>query len=261
MIGGCHLRIHHLGGLGFDSNIFLIEDDHTVLIDCGTRYHVSKTLDDIKQITELRTIEKIILTHRHYDHTGGAERLQRETEAEVYIHREDAHPLIVGDSISTGARNFGDDMPRVEVKTLEAGDEIDTGEMKFVVIHTPGHSIGSIALYDVEKMVLFSGDTVFADGGVGRWDLLTGDLTQLIASVRLLSRLDVESLYPGHGNHVERGGGDHIRRALHYLMHFSPTQLLMKRVDKNLARLSAEEIVDMIKKKRVKELKHTFDLM
>jgi len=82
------------------------------------------------------------------------------------------------------------------------------------VIHTPGHSPGSICLYEPGKKWLFSGDTVFAYGSFGRVDLPGGSARELIKSLEMLSRLDVENLYPGHEEVVEGDAKLHIARSL-----------------------------------------------
>jgi glyoxylase-like metal-dependent hydrolase (beta-lactamase superfamily II) len=81
---------------------------------------------------------------------------------------------------------------------LQDGD-LDVGDYHFEVIHTPGHSPGSVCIYWPERKVLFTGDVVF-NQGVGRTDLPGGDGEQLKESIRNLSRLDVEYLLPGHGD-------------------------------------------------------------
>ncbi|MDD1715868.1 MAG: MBL fold metallo-hydrolase, partial [Methanolinea sp.] len=88
-----------------------------------------------------------------------------------------------------------------------------------VVIHTPGHTPGSICLYHAEERALISGDTVFTEGGFGRFDFPGGSRDTLLSSLRRLADLDVEGLYPGHGTPVQRGGNAHIAGALELLNH------------------------------------------
>ncbi len=96
---------------------------------------------------------------------------------------------------------------------LSEGDRI--GPLK--VIHTPGHTQGSICLYSEEERFLISGDTVFTDGGFGRYDFPGGDRTALARSIGYLASLPVEGLYPGHGTPVHREGRLHISAALQLL--------------------------------------------
>ena len=92
---------------------------------------------------------------------------------------------------------------------LHDGDRI--GSLR--VIRTPGPTPGGICLYDEKRKLLFSGDTVFTGGSFGRYDFPGGDRAALTASIERLSTLDVEGLYPGHGEPVTRGGGRHIAAA------------------------------------------------
>lgn len=102
---------------------------------------------------------------------------------------------------------FGERAPFIFPKYLcQNGDRI--GELE--VVHTPGHTPGSICLYHREKRLLFSGDTIFPEGSFGRYDLPGGDLAALRQSVEALSRLEVKELYPGHGMPVRNGGSRHI---------------------------------------------------
>ncbi len=259
------MKITSLGGIGYDSNIYLVEDDINVLIDCGTNYHTQHTIEEIERRVPLDSIERIILTHRHYDHTGGAKTLQERTGAETFCHELDAKCLVVGDSVSTGARNFGDDMEPIQVTDIKRGEILSFGEMEMIVIHTPGHSVGSVCLFDPNKRILFSGDTVFADGGVGRWDLVTGNFEELVASVDLLTTLEVDALYPGHGNHTETGGAARIERSMMNLTMYTPDQLMLRKLHQEnpLRFMDGEDLIELIQKRKdgmVKDLSHSFEL-
>jgi len=192
------MSIHMLSGAGVDCNIFLVTGDDPILVDTGTGGNLDAVLEGIAKHIEPKRINRIVLTHRHFDHVGGAGALKEALGARVFIHELDASPLRDGDGWGTLARVFGAPGEVVEVATLKEGDELETGSHRFVVKHTPGHTVGSICLYEKETATLISGDTVFADG-VGRWDLPTGDLRQLVDSLQKLNRLEVINLYPGHG--------------------------------------------------------------
>ena len=160
-------------------------------------------------------IETIVVTHAHYDHIAHIKEIARLCgDAAVCIHEADA-PGLVDDSRSL-AMIFGGRAPGIVPDTvLHDGDRV--GSLR--VIHTPGHTPGGICLYGAEDNVLFSGDTVFTGGSFGRYDFPGGDRTALAASIERLSALEVEGLYPGHGEPVARGGGRHIaaaREALNY---------------------------------------------
>ena len=88
------------------------------------------------------------------------------------------------------------------------------GPWRYEVLHTPGHSPDAIALWHPESRTLIPGDTVYADGGIGRWDLQGGDYDQLVASLQRLADLDAETMYPGHGPSVLDGAVKHIQQGL-----------------------------------------------
>jgi hydroxyacylglutathione hydrolase len=139
----------------------------------------------------------------------------RKYGCETVMHERDAKAIIEGDPVRTGASMFGGSVEPLTVRRLAEGDTV----AGMNVIHTPGHTIGSMCLYDPKSKSLISGDTVFRDG-VGRWDLPTGDAKALHESVARLAALDVEGLYPGHGEAVGRGGSRFIANDLHYLESF-----------------------------------------
>jgi len=123
----------------------------------------------------------IILTHGHFDHIDAVEELAAEygTQAEIAIHAADTGYL----------KDFKPG------RTLAEGDTIGP----FTVLHLPGHTPGSIGLWDKESGILFSGDTLF-DDGYGRTDLPGGNEEQIFASLRRLFALDGNiQVYPGHG--------------------------------------------------------------
>ena len=213
------LKIHTIYGAGYDSNVFVLEDTESgeaAIVDTGTGAHASRVRKMIETFVPLSSIRQIILTHGHYDHTGGAAALVEATGAEVLMHEMDA-PFVEGER-DNAAAFFGGKQEKIAVaRKLKEGDEVRVGKSALKVIHTPGHAPGSICLYHAETLSLISGDTVFSDGGVGRCDLAGGDYAALAASVKRLCLLDVENLYPGHGYIVEGGAGEHLQMALESL--------------------------------------------
>ncbi|MBQ9898234.1 MAG: MBL fold metallo-hydrolase [Ruminococcus sp.] len=146
-------------------------------------------------------LSKILLTHGHYDHFGGVEEVRRATGAEVYIHAADAVMLesevySLHDSISI--------MPFAPVTDYTAvyGDcYINDGDCEFRVIHTPGHSKGSVCYTCGD--VMFSGDTLFCCS-VGRTDLPGSNPLDMVNSLRKLYKLDGDhKVYPGHNDRTE----------------------------------------------------------
>lgn len=189
-----------------DSNAYLIIDEKTALIDTGTG------MDDaieqaVRKRLDGRSLDFIINTHAHFDHCGGNKRLN----AEVLIHRDDAKELSSGRFYDT-YKFFDDEMPLKFDRLLLGGDRIELGDSILKVIHTPGHTIGSISLFLEDEMVLFSGDTLFTNGGFGRTDL-GGDDKMLLNSLERLKDVNFDTLYPGHEGPVENGK-QHLQMAL-----------------------------------------------
>jgi glyoxylase-like metal-dependent hydrolase (beta-lactamase superfamily II) len=208
------MKIHQIGGQSYDSNIYVIQAEKSLVIDCGTGGHHSEVMTRLKEIISPQEIDTIILSHRHFDHTGGAEDLKSALDAKLMVHENAAEALRQGDATTTAASAFGKKFPKLEVTELKEGEEIDLGDIKLKVIHIPGHSNGSIGLIHEDSKTLFSGDTVYTDGGIGRWDLPTGDYSQLVASIGRLTKMDISNLYPGHGPSSEGEGNRHIALGL-----------------------------------------------
>lgn len=144
------------------------------------------------------TVTAIVATHAHFDHIVAAERLRALTGAPFYLHAEDK-PLLAWMQES-GRLFLGMDLPPPPEVDTEAreGDRLIAGSVGLEIVHTPGHSPGSISLAADEGV--FSGDTLFA-GSIGRTDLPGGDMRALLDAVRdKLFRLDQDlTVYPGHG--------------------------------------------------------------
>lgn len=152
------------------------------------------------------TVSAIVLTHAHFDHLGGVRELAEATGAPVLVHEADAHRITSDDAAGTGGALFG--FPAMTSppadRTLVHGDVIDVGRTRLSVVHTPGHTAGSICLLledpDTGFVHLFSGDTLFA-GSVGRTDLPGGDARALARSIatRLAVLPPATRVHPGHG--------------------------------------------------------------
>jgi glyoxylase-like metal-dependent hydrolase (beta-lactamase superfamily II) len=172
----------------------------TVLVDAGVFPMAIQPFKD--------EIDTIVLSHCHFDHTAHVKEIAHMCKAKIAIHRDDAGGLIDdGKSLSMqfGARSPGI-VPDI---VLSEGDTIGG----LTVIHTPGHTPGSICLFSEPDKVLISGDTVFTDGAFGRFDFPGGSRQALAKSLERLVPLDVEGLYPGHGEPVDCGGKRHIAAA------------------------------------------------
>lgn len=210
------MQVNQFLGFGFESNVYLLSGTKTALIDTGTGLYMGDLLASLEREIDIGDIEYIILTHEHFDHCGGVKTLKELSNARVCMHEYGAPVVEQGLEWSAGFFNARQPRADVEMK-LKEGDVLDLGDISLHIIHTPGHSPGSICIYEPESKSLFSGDTVFAHGDVGRTDFFGGDVEALIHSVEKLARMDVENLYPGHGEYVLGEGSAHIARARRYL--------------------------------------------
>lgn len=145
----------------------------------------------------------ILLTHCHYDHIGAASRIKAETNAKIGIYDGEKDNFL-NPSVTLSAY-FGDAKKEAEPDfTFSDGEILKSGEFEFKVIHTPGHTSGSVCL--LSGNTLFSGDTLFYLS-FGRYDFPTGNLSDLSKSVnqKLFALNDDVVCYPGHGEKTTIG--------------------------------------------------------
>ncbi|HUZ04929.1 MAG TPA: MBL fold metallo-hydrolase [Acidobacteriaceae bacterium] len=145
-------------------------------------------------------VEQIVITHAHIDHVGGAVRLKKLTGAPIYMNQLDL-PLLQMMDMQAGW--LGIAPPEVQSPDVSAEDGLQiiaAGETA-QILHTPGHTQGSICLHLPEQHLLLAGDTLFA-GSVGRTDLPGGDFPALMRSLhqRVLLLPDATRVIPGHGH-------------------------------------------------------------
>jgi glyoxylase-like metal-dependent hydrolase (beta-lactamase superfamily II) len=208
------MRVVPIPGRGFDSNVYLILDEKKVLIDTGTGFYANDVIKKIKKEMPPEDIFYIILTHEHFDHTGGIAAVQKVCSAEILMHEKGAPTLENG--LDWSSSLFGVEQKKIKIHMkLKEGDRISLGTHVLEVLHTPGHSEGSICLYEHESKSLFSGDTVFSNG-VGRTDFQGGNIVELVQSIERLTNLEVDALYPGHGEWIPRDGDINVSLAAEY---------------------------------------------
>ena len=215
------------------ANVYLLNSGNSLtLVDSGLGREADLIIAQIQDAGyALSSLHTIVLTHAHGDHTGGAAELARCTGARVLTHREEApyiemtKPLPTASLFQRVMLWLGDKIMlknspcRVD-RHLEDGDTVEAlGGMQ--VIHTPGHTPGSICLYHAERKILFCGDALFnANPMTGKpgfrlpVPVATLDNTQARDSVERLSNLAVEVLCCGHGEPILEKAGEKIKALL-----------------------------------------------
>lgn len=178
------VKMMQVGPIG--TNCYLLEEDKKIaVIDPGDE--ADRVLAALKELDG--TVEYILLTHGHYDHTTAVPQLHKALpQAGIYIHRADAdgagNTLFPLAGQVEGLRFYGE------------GDTLPLGSLTIEVMHTPGHSPGSVTLKAGD--VLFTGDTLFA-GSMGRTDLSGGSEEEIMASLKRLGQLEGGfHVLPGH---------------------------------------------------------------
>lgn len=187
------MRVRRLTLGPLDTNCWLADDGASgpvVVIDPAEEAEV------ILAALDGAPVAAILLTHGHFDHIGAAAQVVAATGAPLLVHADDAASIT--SAKGSGGALFGFDVsaPRAD-GTLTDGDDIAAGGLTLTVIHTPGHTPGSVCLIGDED--LFSGDTLFA-GSVGRTDFAGGDMRAMQRSIARLAALpDGVRVHPGHG--------------------------------------------------------------
>jgi glyoxylase-like metal-dependent hydrolase (beta-lactamase superfamily II) len=220
--------VHTIDSLSMGRAYLAIDADHVTVIDTGLKGSAERVLRAVEAAgRKPQDVRQIVITHHHADHTGSLAELAERTGAQVMVHALDA-PIVRGERPLPGPSSGGLLKPllasmarpapaaRVD-RELADGDEIDALD-GMRVVHTPGHTPGSICLYCPKRRLLFTGDAAanrFSLRGPVGW--FTEDKGQAKESLRKLAALDFEAAFFGHGRPIEKGAALQFRRLVEKL--------------------------------------------
>lgn len=184
----------------FSTNCFVGHDaGEAVVVDPACR-SVEEVEDVVRYVTDERLrVTRILLTHAHIDHIFGCRALCDRLGVGIWVHRSDA-PLLAAAVRQGEMFGVAVEEPPEPVGYLADGDNVTVGGASWQVLHTPGHSPGSVSFADTENRFVLSGDVLFHDS-IGRTDLWMGSLETLMRSIfdRLMPLGDDMVVWSGHG--------------------------------------------------------------
>lgn len=193
------MQIHMLTLGPLATNCFIVADPQTldaVIIDPADE--ADKILQIIRQ--ENYTVQRILLTHAHFDHVMASKRVKAETKAPLYVHANEIGQLEHMQGIALMFGVHAKEPPAKHDATVDEGDIIEFGTIKLETYFTPGHSPGHVIFVSHDEKIVFGGDCVFR-GSIGRTDFPAGNHQELMASIRdkILTLDDDYKLHVGHG--------------------------------------------------------------
>lgn len=197
------LKISKLQVGQLQTNCYLVIDgQEVVIIDPGddADYIMRIVVDeDVKPVA-------IVATHGHYDHLLAVTELKLAYQIPFLMHKKDEFLL---KRLISSAAHFSriavDPPPKID-KYLKEDEKLAISHLKFDIIHTPGHTPGSISLYSKEAKTIFLGDVIFAGGGIGRTDFAYSNQADLVKSVKKILKLPKDTkVYCGHGEETTIG--------------------------------------------------------
>lgn len=199
---------------GHITNCYVIKNKETAKVCViDPAFNAQKIKREIEKING--KLDKVILTHCHADHIAALAKLVENENIKVYVHKEDYAGLydktlneeeIVQTKVLPVAKN--------KVVTVQDKEVIQLGNTNFEIIHTPGHTKGSITLYDKANNILYSGDTIF-EKSYGRTDLITGSHEDMKESLnKIMERFDDIQVLSGHGEDFNLKDSKRIIRLL-----------------------------------------------
>lgn len=214
------------------NHLYLIEDSgEALLIDAHIGTAAEKVLEAIQEIIGLDKLGTVLLTHGHMDHTGACPLIEERTNAEIAVHIADAQYvedpwiqfLTLYQNLNISANAYEDFLKLAGgrgvtvTRPLHDGDTLKVGTVKLHIIHTPGHSPGSVCIYEQDTKTLFSGDVLIPSDWFPRRLGVIQDAHTHLRSLERLSNMDIKVLCPGHepihrDSEVEREFTLHFKR-------------------------------------------------
>ena len=196
-----HSRIFPFNPLATNCVVLWNEGSHTcTVVDPGM-----SSPEGLQQLTDFfkahdLTPEAILLTHGHFDHVWGVDKLLALYSVPVYMHPADKDITEKMTAGFSSVQGFSFLQHKFTTEDVADGEVLTTAGTAWKVIHTPGHTPGGVCYYSADNKLLLSGDTLFA-GSIGRTDLKGGDYDQLMASIKekLLNLPGETDVIPGHG--------------------------------------------------------------
>jgi glyoxylase-like metal-dependent hydrolase (beta-lactamase superfamily II) len=214
------------------NHVYIVKDQKdAVLIDAHIGQETLKVISAIKKVTPLENLKSVILTHGHMDHTGACPYIEENTNASISAHIADAQYieepwtqfLTLYKDVGTTQQAYQDFITQAGgrgvtvTNPLHNRDTIKVGTIELKIIHTPGHSPGSICIYKPETKTLFTGDVLIPNHWYKMMLGVFQDASKHIQSMKLLSEMDIQMLCPGHepvllGSDIEKEFNIHFNR-------------------------------------------------
>ena len=179
-----------------DCNTYVIRGNPSIIIDPGSAHFLPALVQDLHQDgIEPKDIDIITNTHLHGDHCWGDAAFKKLSGTKIFSHR--LQKKFYDTTVIKTTKVFGLPVPGFNHDSYLDNNKLNTGDMEFEIIHSPGHSPDSICFYCKQEGILICGDVIF-NKNTGRVDLPGGSADELKQSIDKLSQLEIEYLLPGH---------------------------------------------------------------